>query len=663
MVDLHHDPLEKTLLRTPQQRRTATALTLGALLLILSAAGTWYSFRSFTSTVASRTYLDDALSSSVLIAEVMLAVTCLVALIVLLAALAAVRRERARHRRTEERLTRVLQTADQAGDLVTIINRRGQIEYCNRAVEQITGYQRDDLGRRRSDRWLPWYDDEQAVQELKRTVSSGASFRGEIRCRKKDGAPLLLQEQVTPLHDRRGAVRRFVSTAIDITRLRNLEERLAYLDTHDPLTGIPNRRHFAELLKRSIDDCERNGHLLSVLILDINRFKYINDLFGAATGDETLRRITGIIRSVIDEGDILARLGSDEFGVIHRYDLQHVTARIVADRIQHAVSRKFAAGGQDIVVTASVGYAVLPDDGRDAETLLNRADMALSRAKSRGRNTIEAYSKEINDRIFEFFVIDKRLNGALQNSEYRIDYQPYCDLQTKQVMGAEALIRWSNSELGTVPPMKFIPSLEESGMIVDVGAWVLRTACRQIREWKRSRRSFPVAVNLSHIQFHHKDLVTMVSGTIRELNIDPRQLTLELTESICIQDMDFTASVLKKLKEVGVSISIDDFGTGYSSLSYIKKLPVDNIKIDMSFIRDVSRDPDAASIIAAITTMARGLNLKTIAEGVESEGQRNILHLLRCDMGQGYYFSPAVPANEFENLLAARHDGGETPAS
>jgi diguanylate cyclase (GGDEF)-like protein/PAS domain S-box-containing protein len=555
-----------------------------------------------------------------------------------------------------------VQAADQAGELVTIINRRGQIEYCNRAVEQVTGYLQEDLGRRRSDRWFPWYDDEQAVQELKRAVSSGSTFRGEIRCRKKDGAPLLLQEQVAPLRNRRGAVVRFVSTASDVTRLRDMEERLAYLDTHDPLTGVPNRRHFAELLRRSIHECERNGHLLSVLILDIDRFKYINDLFGASTGDDTLRRITEIIRSVIDEGDVLARLGSDEFGVIHRYDMQHVTARIVADRIQHAVSRKFKAGGQDIVVTASVGYAILPDDGSDAETLLNHADMALSRAKSLGRNTIEAYSKEINDRIFEFFVIDKRLNSALQNSEYRIDYQPYCDLQTKQVTGAEALIRWNNSELGTVPPMKFIPSLEESGMIVDVGAWVLRTACRQIREWKRSRCSFPVAVNLSHIQFHHKDLVAMVSAVIRELNIDPRQLTLELTESICIQDMDFTASVLKRLKEVGVSISIDDFGTGYSSLSYIKKLPVDNIKIDMSFIRDVSRDPDAASIIAAITTMARGLNLKTIAEGVESEGQRNILHLLRCDMGQGFYFSPAVPPNEFENLLTGRFDDGAPPS-
>jgi diguanylate cyclase (GGDEF)-like protein/PAS domain S-box-containing protein len=650
-------------LRTPHQSRIATALALGALLLIFSAAGTLYAVRSIIGAVASGTSFDDSLTSSVLIAETMLALTCLVAVIVLLAALAAVRRERARHLRMEGRLDLLLQAADQAGDLVTIINRRGQIEYCNRAVEQTTGYQRDDLGRKRSDRWLPWYDDEQAVQELKRNVSSGASFRGEIRCRKRDGAQFLLQEQITPLRDRRGAVRRFVSTAIDMTRVRNLEERLQYLDTHDPLTGIPNRRHFAELLRRSIGACERNGHLLSVLVLDIDRFKYINDLFGAATGDETLRRITETIRSVLDEGDVLARLGSDEFGVIHRYDMRHVTARIVADRIQHAVSRKFAAGGQDIVVTASVGYAILPDDGRDADTLLNRADMALSRAKTRGRNTIEAYSKEINDRIFEFFVIDKRLNSALQNSEYRIDYQPYCDLQTMLVTGAEALIRWSNSELGTVPPMKFIPSLEESGMIVDVGAWVLRTACRQIREWKRSRRSFPVAVNLSHIQFHHKDLVAMVSNAIRELNIDPRLLTLELTESICIQDMDFTASVLKKLKEVGVSISIDDFGTGYSSLSYIKKLPVDNIKIDMSFIRDVSRDPDAASIITAITTMARGLNLKTIAEGVESEGQRNILHLLRCDMGQGFYFSPAVPPNKFENLLAGlQHDGGPAPA-
>jgi len=237
-----------------------------------------------------------------------------------------------------------------------------------------------------------------------------------------------------------------------------------------------------------------------------------------------------------------------------------------------------------------------------------------------------------------------------------VEYQPYCDLAIREVAGAEALIRWSNDEIGTVSPGRFIPSLEESGQIVDVGAWVLKKVCRQIREWNRIKRSCPIAVNLSHVQFRHKDLVTMVANTIRELNIDPRQLTLEMTESICIHDMDFTISVLKKLKDTGVSLSIDDFGTGYSSLSYIKKLPVDNIKIDIAFVRDVSKDPDAASIISAITGMARGMDLKTIAEGVETEEQRNILHLLRCDMGQGYYFSPAVPAKEFELILTGRHE-------
>jgi EAL domain-containing protein (putative c-di-GMP-specific phosphodiesterase class I) len=307
--------------------------------------------------------------------------------------------------------------------------------------------------------------------------------------------------------------------------------------------------------------------------------------------------------------------------------------------------------GQDIVATVTIGIASFPDSGKDARTLLKNADMALSNAKALGRNSVQFFSREMNKQIQSFYIMEKRLAGALRNNEYRVNYQPYWDLSTRRVTGAEALIRWHNNDLGVVSPSTFIPALEESGLIVDVGAWVMQTACRQIKEWKRMNRPLSVAVNLSLAQIRHRHLVSMVSEAIRDTNIDPGNLTLELTESICIQDIDFAITILKRLKDVGVSLSIDDFGTGYSSLSYIKRLPVDTLKIDMSFIRDVARDPDSASIITAITSMARSLQLKTIAEGVESEEQRNILHLLRCDMGQGHYFSPAVGAEEFERLL------------
>jgi diguanylate cyclase (GGDEF)-like protein len=387
------------------------------------------------------------------------------------------------------------------------------------------------------------------------------------------------------------------------------------------------------------------------MIMDIDRFKYINDLFGSEVGDEVLKRISETLRATVGKGDIVARLGSDEFGVIHRYGAHLIDTASIAEHIRRAITQKVMIGGQDIVMTVTMGIALFPDNGRDAKTLLKNADMALSRAKSQGRNTVQFYSTDIIDRISDFYFMEKRLFNALKNEEYLVLYQPYCDLSTKKIAGAEALIRWKSGDQDAVSPSKFIPTLEDTGMIIDVGEWVLRTACRQIKEWNRSNRNLSVAVNLSLLQFRHRNFIAMVSEAIRDMGIDPRNLTLELTESICIQDMDLTISLLKKLKQVGVSISVDDFGTGYSSLNYIKKLPVDNIKIDMSFIRDVAKDPDAASIITAITSLARSLQLTTIAEGVESEEQRNILHLLRCDLGQGFYFSPAVPAAEFKKLL------------
>jgi EAL domain-containing protein (putative c-di-GMP-specific phosphodiesterase class I) len=248
--------------------------------------------------------------------------------------------------------------------------------------------------------------------------------------------------------------------------------------------------------------------------------------------------------------------------------------------------------------------------------------------------------------------MQRRLASALRNREYDVHYQPYCDLATGRVSGAEALIRWQSEDLGPVSPTEFIPVLEDSGLIVAVGEWVLRTACRQIGDWQRLRRALPVAVNLSQLQLAQHDLVSMVGDAVKEHAIDPRHLTLELTESICVRDIELASGLLRRLKDVGVSISVDDFGAGYSSLRHVKVLPVDNLKIDMSFVRDVTSDPDAASIITAITTMARGLGLRTIAEGVESEEQRNILRLLRCDLGQGYLFGPAVAADVLAPRIA-----------
>ena len=643
--------------RNPYMQRSlrakyATPFVLGVVLLAAAAVGTVIFSQTVMDAVASHLRPDSAVNAAVQGMRMMVIVSCLAALIVVLISIAVLGRERYRRRWLEQRFTRLLTTADQASDLVAVLNRRGKIEYVNRAVELASGYTRKELAGKRSRPWLPWYGDQHSFDEMRNLVLTGMPFRGLIACRRKDGSPFLVQEHVTPLRGDNGKVVRLISTARDVTRQQQVEDRLDYLDRYDPLTGVPNRRHFAELLRQELGEKREPDWLLSVLVLDIDRFKHINDIFGSEIGDEVLQRVTEIIRSTVGDQDIVARLGSDEFGVIHRYNAQFIDTGAVAERIRNTVAQKLSVAGQDIVATVTIGIASFPDSGKDARTLLQNADMALSRAKAQGRNSVQFYSREMNERIVQFYTMEKRLVGALRNSEYRVNYQPYCDLTTKRVTGAEALIRWHNQELGFVSPSAFIPALEESGLIIDVGEWVLRTACRQVRDWKRANRPLAVAVNLSHIQFRHRNLVSMIANVLKETNIDPSLLTLELTESICIQDIDFAITVLRKIKDIGVSISVDDFGTGYSSLSYIKRLPVDTLKIDMSFIRDVSRDPDAASIITAITGMARSLRLKTIAEGVESEEQRNILHLLRCDMGQGYLFSPAVGAEEFEKMLA-----------
>jgi diguanylate cyclase (GGDEF)-like protein/PAS domain S-box-containing protein len=635
-----------------QKQRYGTVIGLAFMLLLIAGAGAYQAIFFLLDAVSSYRPHDDVLIASVTRMAVMVGACFIAALIITLTSLIFMRREFERRRRTEERMGRVLKTAEQAGDLITIVEKRGRIEYINKAVEETTGYTQKELVGKRSKPWLPWYTDERYLRVMGETVMLGTPYRAEVICRRKSGEPFVLQEHVTPLKDSRGNITRMLSTAREVTRQKDLEEKLDHLAHHDALTGVPNRRRLVARLGQELADARQGNRALSVLIMDIDRFKYINDIFGYEMGDKVLTRTAELLRAVIGNKDLVARLGSDEFAVVHLSDTLVADAAAVARKIKDAIASGMKIGEQDIVVTVTIGIAVFPQNGQDAETLLKNADMALSRAKVQGRNTVQFFSSDIVERMSDFYFLEKRLFSALKNDEYLIDYQPYCDLSTRKIAGVEALIKWNSGDRGMVSPSKFIPTLEDTGLIIDVGEWVMRTACKQIKAWNRNGTGFPVSVNLSLLQFRHKYLVDMVSDAIREFRLDPRYLTLEVTEGICIHDMDLTISILRKLKDTGISISVDDFGTGYSSLNYIKKLPVDNLKIDMSFVRDVAKDPDAASIITAITGLARSLNLKTIAEGVETEEQRNILHLLRCDMGQGYFFSRAVPAAEFEKLIA-----------
>ncbi|HEU4386100.1 MAG TPA: EAL domain-containing protein [Anaeromyxobacteraceae bacterium] len=559
--------------------------------------------------------------------------------------LAVVRRSSLR-RRQEQGRDGLLRAVEQVRDLVTIADGRGRIQYVNKAVEDVTGYSRDELVGTRSRAWLPWYQGVPFLEEMQRTVLAGRPYRGGVLGRRKTGEAFLAEETVTPLSDPTGTLQGILSTARDVTEQRLLECTLDHRAKHDALTGLPNRRHFLHLLDHALHAAggERSA---VVLVVDLDRFSQLNDLMGSAAGDQLLAQVSQRLRALAGE-DLVGRLGGDEFALARIADRSLDVAAVV-EEVRRAVSMA-RAGPDDLAVTAAVGIAVAPDHGRDARTLVEDAYLALGQAKTRGRGAVVHFDLGLARGTADALLLEQRLAGAFRNGEYLIRYQPYYELASRRLAGAEALMQWKSADLGAIPAARFVPLLEENGMIVEVGMWVLETACRQAREWQARRLALPVSVNLSGAQFRDRGMVQAVAEAIDRHRLDPARLALEVTESVCLDDLDFAVGTLKRLKGLGVSISVDDFGTGYSSLSYLKRLPVDTLKIDMSFVRDVTRDQDAASIVSAITTLARSMQLRTIAEGVETEEQRNVLHLLRCDMGQGYYFSPAVTPAEMPTL-------------
>jgi diguanylate cyclase (GGDEF)-like protein len=443
-----------------------------------------------------------------------------------------------------------------------------------------------------------------------------------------------------------------------IARQRDLTTQLEALARVDPLTGLPNRQALLEAMEQRIRVAGNRRCRLAVIVADVNRLKHVNAMFGFEGGDEALKQLAERLRAAAGEGDLVARVGGGGFALVHGSGPAQTDAPGMAEKVQRALAGEIRIGLQEFVVTSNAGFATYPGQGADARALLGNAELALTQARAVGRNVVLAFDEGLSERVSERFGLERRLCTALKNDEYVVHYQPYCGLETGEVQGAEALLKWRRGGGGFVSASKFVPVLEETGMILDVGRWVLETSCGQVREWEGRTRGFPVSVNLSVVQFRDRRLVGSIADAIGHFKLDPRHLTLEVTESTCLHDMDFAIRTLRTLKDMGVSISIDDFGTGYSSLAYLKRLPVDNVKIDISFVRDVATDQDAASIITAITTLARSLRLKTIAEGVENDDQRKILHLLRCDMGQGYLFSPAVPAKDFDALL----EKGSVPA-
>jgi diguanylate cyclase (GGDEF)-like protein/PAS domain S-box-containing protein len=451
-----------------------------------------------------------------------------------------------------------------------------------------------------------------------------------------------------------GVFKGYRGTGTDITERRQAEEKIAFLAYHDALTGLPNRVLLQDRLQQAIAQAERVRNGLALVFLDLDNFKKINDSLGHAAGDALLREVAQRLKHCVRDSDTISRQGGDEFVLILR-ELRGVDSCVpVLGKIMESLQEPFIWEGNELSTSASLGIALYPEDGRDFETLRKKADLAMYRAKEAGRNTYRFFDEEMDEEAVEHLLMRSGLRRAVERGEFLLHYQPQIDLGSGRIIGAEALLRWQHPEYGLVPPGRFIPIAEESGLIVPIGEWVLREACRQCAQWLRAGLPpLVVAVNLSAAQFRRGSVEQAVRQALTDTGLPPVQLELELTESILIQDVESVLATVQRLKQLGIKVSIDDFGTGYSSLSYLKRFDIDKLKIDQSFIRDLASDPDDAAIVHAIIQMAHSLGLRAIAEGVETADMLQRLQVLGCDEAQGYHYARPLPAAEFERLLTA----------
>jgi diguanylate cyclase (GGDEF)-like protein/PAS domain S-box-containing protein len=555
------------------------------------------------------------------------------------------RRAEQRLRESEERY-RLLFERNLAGVYRSSLD--GPILDCNDALARTFGYRNrgELLGK---SAFSLYNADEDRQRLLAQVREHGSISNAEVRMRRSDGSTVWVSENMTLLD---GGI--LEGTILDITDRKVAQEQMEYQAYHDILTGLPNRLLFRDRIEIALAHAKRHRTNAAVMFLDLDQFKLVNDTLGHTVGDGLLQEVANRLVATIRADDTVARMGGDEFTVLLTDIKETGSSAIVAQKLLDAVSRPMVIEGHEIYATTSIGVALFPDDGSDAETLLRRSDSAMYRAKEAGRNNFQFVPVTTIEMTSERLEIERSLHHAFEREEFVVHYQPMTNLLTGNIVGAEALIRWNHPEKGLMSPDDFIPIAEECGLILPIGEWVLRTAVRQMKEWHPEHGLLRVAVNLSARQFQQRDLTAMIEKILTESDYPPELLDIEITESTAMHNADVSLAVMNRLRSMGVRISIDDFGTGYSSLSYLKRFPIDTVKIDQNFVRDLSDVSNDGAIITAVISMARALNLRVVAEGVETEAQLDFLRRENCEVVQGFLHSRPVSAAEFDRSLRAR---------
>ncbi len=538
-------------------------------------------------------------------------------------------------------------------EAILITNRDADILRVNPAFTRMTGYSASEVLGKNPRLLSAKHHDKAFYEGFWRSLLNEGVWRGEIWNRRHNGEVFPVWQSVSSVRDKTGEIIQFISISSDITEKKASEERIHHLAHFDVLTDLPNRASFQNEFKRAVALATREDGKLALLFLDIDHFKLINDAYGHLVGDEVLKHIGQCLVDLLRGEDLVARLGGDEFTIL----LSGVRTRkdpvLIATKILRRLETPFQYKKTEVVTTTSIGISLFPENGTDASALLKSADIAMYRAKDLGRNNYQFFTEEMNQQVQTRLNTEADLRKAVERGEFLLYYQPQIDIASGKIMACEALIRWQHPRRGLILPALFIPIAEESGLINAISAWVLDTACRQWRAWKQDGIApVTIAVNLSGRQFGTREnLVEMIHKTVADTGIEPSYLELELTESVLMLNVKETNKTLDALRDMEISLSVDDFGTGYSSLAYLKRFPINKLKIDQSFVRDLTDDPDDAAIVTATITLAHNLHLTAIAEGVETAHQLQFLKEQGCDQFQGHFFSHPLPSGEISKLL------------